>query len=173
MSMLKIKIKRLPSWDTNAGTPLMIRLPSQVSRPYCLLCTCWSGFFFLNLEGMYLCLVWCSLFWQDLKLCWKPCFSRAVPQRYLRGCVLCYSPPFGWTTTPFYSYYSLVINYLHRQCLESLAGYQINWPEVTWMLLCAGAWYQAPWGDSHPPPLLHSTLQMLWWVFPDIWISFY
>ena len=33
MSMLKIKIKCLPS---NAGTPLMIRVPSQEPRPYWL-----------------------------------------------------------------------------------------------------------------------------------------
>ena len=88
----------------------MIRLSSQVPRPYwlavyMLICCCF--FFPGNLEGMYPWLVWCSLFWQDIKLCWKPCFSRAVPQSYLRGCLLV-----GSNTTLLYSYYSLVIDYL-------------------------------------------------------------
>ena len=34
MSMLKIKIKCLSSGDTSAGPPSVIRLPSQVPRPY-------------------------------------------------------------------------------------------------------------------------------------------
>ena len=34
MSMLKIKVKCLSSGDTSAGPPSMIRLPSQVPRPY-------------------------------------------------------------------------------------------------------------------------------------------
>ena len=36
MSVLKIKIKCLPSWDANAGTPSMIRLTLQVLRTYWL-----------------------------------------------------------------------------------------------------------------------------------------
>ena len=36
MSMLKIRIKCPSTWYTNAGTPLTIRLPSQVPKPYCL-----------------------------------------------------------------------------------------------------------------------------------------
>ena len=42
-------------------------------------CVCANLYFLGNFEGMYSCHVWCSLFWQDIKLCWKPCFSGAVP----------------------------------------------------------------------------------------------
>ena len=34
MSTLKIRIKCPSTWYTNAGTLLMIRLPSQVLKPY-------------------------------------------------------------------------------------------------------------------------------------------
>ena len=34
----------------------------------------------------------------------KPCFSRAVPQSYLRGWLLGYSPQLGSDKTLFYSY---------------------------------------------------------------------
>ena len=53
MSMLKIRIKRPSTWYINAGTPLMIRLPSQVPKPYCLavhMLVC--SFFFWNLKEM-------------------------------------------------------------------------------------------------------------------------
>ena len=44
MSILKIKIKGLPSRDANASTPLIIRLSSQVAKPYrvvyVLICFC-------------------------------------------------------------------------------------------------------------------------------------
>ena len=66
-------------------------------------------FFFWNLEGMYTCCVWHSLFWRDIKLCSKPCFFRTVPQSYLRGCLKGYSPQFGLNKTLFYSYYRLFI----------------------------------------------------------------
>ena len=89
----------------------MIRLPSQVPRPhwltmYLLICFSW------NLEGMYLWLVWCSSFWQDTKLCWKPYFSRAGPLSYLRG-YSGFSPQFDSNKTLFYSYYRLFIDYFH------------------------------------------------------------
>ena len=42
-------------------------------------CVCANLYFLGNFEGMYSCHVWCSLFWWDIKLCWKPCFSGAVP----------------------------------------------------------------------------------------------
>ena len=47
-----------------------------------LLCTCWSAIFwvlyFRNLEGIYPWLVGCSLWWQNIRRCWKPCFLREV-----------------------------------------------------------------------------------------------
>ena len=52
--------------------------------------TCWVHadlFIFYKLWRNYPWLVWCSLFWQDIKLGWKPCCSRAVPQSYLREIV--------------------------------------------------------------------------------------
>ena len=102
MSMLNIKIKCLPSWPASAGTSLMIRLPSQVPRPYWLT----MYLFFWNLEGMDSWLIWCSWFWQDIKLCWNPCFSGAVLwSGYLRSCLPGYSPQFGSNKTLFYSYY--------------------------------------------------------------------
>lgn len=35
---------------------------------------------FWNLEGLCPRNVWCYLFWWDIKICWTPCFFRAVPQ---------------------------------------------------------------------------------------------
>ena len=103
MSMLKTKIKCLSSWDANAGFPLMVRLPSHMPKPcwlavYMLICVCVC---FLEL---YPWLVKCSLFWQDIKLCWKPCFSRAVSQSHLGRWSLGYSPQFGSDKIIFYSF---------------------------------------------------------------------
>lgn len=66
MSMLKTKTKSFHSRDPIAGPPLMLRLPSQVSR------LCWLAvnvliWFFWNLRKMYPWLVWCFLLWQDIK----------------------------------------------------------------------------------------------------------
>ena len=36
-----------------------------------------------------------SLFWHDRKVCWKPCFSEAISQNYLRGWLPGYRPHFG------------------------------------------------------------------------------
>ena len=72
MSMFKIKIKCLPSWDINAGPPLVIRLPSQAPRPYWLTIHI-LALFLWNFEGVSFWLVWHSLLWQDTK--WKS-FSR-------------------------------------------------------------------------------------------------
>ena len=36
-----------------------------------------------------------SLFWHDRKVCWKSCFSEAISQNYLRGCLPGYRPHFG------------------------------------------------------------------------------
>ena len=38
------------------------------------------------------------------KLYWKPCFSREIPQSYLRGCLPGWSPRFGSNQTLFYYY---------------------------------------------------------------------
>ena len=64
---------------------------------------------FIDFEGMYPFYVWCSLLWQDIKLCWKPCFCRTVPSSYVRGCPLSCSPQFDLGKTIFYSYYRLFI----------------------------------------------------------------
>ena len=52
MSILKVKIKCLLSWDAIAGTPSITRLPSQVLRSY------WLAMYVLvyfseHFEGMY------------------------------------------------------------------------------------------------------------------------
>ena len=44
---------------------------------------------FGNSDGMGPCQVW-PLFWQDTKLCWKPCFYRAGPESH--------SEAFSWAT---------------------------------------------------------------------------
>ena len=81
-----------------------------------------ADLFFWNLEGMNRWFVRGSLFWQDTKLYWKPCFSRAVPQNYLRDCLPGYSPQFGWNKTLFYSNYRLFIDYFCQQAYSSMSG---------------------------------------------------
>ena len=114
MSKSKIKIKYLPSLDANADTPLMM-IPFPDAKVILTPCVR-ADLFFWNLEGMYPWLVWCSWFWQDIILCWKPCFSGAVPQSFLRpGYLLGFSPQFGSYKTLFSSYYRLFIDYFHWQ----------------------------------------------------------
>ena len=100
-----------PFWDTNVETLGTRRLLSQVPRPY-QLAVHMLIMFFWNLVRMYLWVpdVLCS---DKVYNCVdKPYLSRAVPQSYLRGCLLGYSPPFGSEKTLFYSYYRLFIDYL-------------------------------------------------------------
>lgn len=111
-----------------ACSPLMLRLPSQVPRSRwfavsMLICS------FLKLGGTYPWWVWCSLFWQDPKLCWKPCFYRAVSQSYLRTCLPGCCPLFGSNKTLCYSYYRLFVDYFHRQLPPQPCGFQGN-PEL-------------------------------------------
>ena len=73
--------KCLPFYDAPANTPSKIMFLSQMPRScwlivYMLICLFW------NLERIYPCHVWCSLFWQNIKLCWKPCFSGTLSQSY-------------------------------------------------------------------------------------------
>ena len=83
----------------------MIRLSSRRQGHTDLLCSSLPFFFFFfwNLEGMYPWLVSWSLFWQDMKLCWTPCYSRAVSQSALGSWLLSYSSQFGSNKTLFYS----------------------------------------------------------------------
>lgn len=81
MSILNIKIKCLPSWDAEAGMPLMKRLPRCQSLTDSL-CT-YRPVFFLETVKKSIS-IWC-LFWQDKKLDWKPCFSRIVFQSNLKS----------------------------------------------------------------------------------------
>ena len=126
MSMLKIKIKCLHSWETHAAPPSRTRLPFLGAKATLTHWVCafaslavlglscgmwdlvpWPGIepgppaltaqslshrttrevpwcvFLWNPEGMHPCHVWCSLFWQDIKLL-KRCFSGAFLS-YLRG----------------------------------------------------------------------------------------
>ena len=78
---------------------------------------CWCGLFHFSwdLERMYPWLIWCSLFWQDIKLCWTSCFFGAVPQGYLRGCLLGYTLQFGSNKTLFFSYCRSCVDYFHHQ----------------------------------------------------------
>ena len=152
MSMLKIKIKCLHSWETHAAPPSRTRLPFLGAKATLTHWVCafaslavlglscgmwdlvpWPGIepgppaltaqslshrttrevpwcvFLWNPEGMHPCHVWCSLFWQDRILCWKPHFSVAVPYSYLRGCFLACDPCFGANKTVLYWYYWLFI----------------------------------------------------------------
>ena len=69
-------------------------------------------FFFASLEWMYRLSFWCSFFWQDIKLWWKTCFSRVVPQSYLRGCLPGYHPQFGWNKTFLFLLWIISVNTL-------------------------------------------------------------
>ena len=70
-----------------------IPFPATRCRPD-LLCMCWSVLFFKPWRNVSLtCLKFFLL--TRIKLCCKPCFSGAVPQNYLRGCLLGYGPHFG------------------------------------------------------------------------------
>lgn len=69
-------MKCLPSWDTNADTQSFDgKLPFQVARAYCL--TVYTLIWcFRNPEGMFPWLGWFCLFWQDIKVSWKPHISQ-------------------------------------------------------------------------------------------------
>lgn len=103
----------LPFLEANAGTPLMVRFPSLVPRLY------WLAVFVLiccfeilkeSLPGLF------DILGSDnTKLCWKPCFSEALPQSYLRlGCLPGFGPQFGSHKPLFYPYYRLSIDYFHQ-----------------------------------------------------------
>ena len=118
--MLKIKIKCLPSWDANAGTPLMMRIPSQVPKPYYLLCTSWSVFWIflvLFLKPWRNVSLTCLMFFvlTRHKTVLKTMLLQSRSQSYLRGCLLGYSPQFGSDKTLFYSYYKLFTDYFCGQ----------------------------------------------------------
>ena len=93
----------LPSWDANAGSPLMLAgLPSWGPSPWWLAVHTLVWFFPFrffwgggNLRGKSSWFVSCSLLRQDTKLCWKPCFLGAIPQSYLKGCLPGRGPQFG------------------------------------------------------------------------------
>ena len=124
----------------NAGPPSMKGLPSQVAWPHwstvhgvatLIHCPC-AGLTFWNLEGKYPWIVWYSLFCQDVKLCWKPCFSGAIPQRYPRGCLPGSSPQSDPDKTLFYFYYRLFIDYFHWQPVVSKSYLALS---SSWILL--------------------------------------
>ena len=109
-------------WDAKAGTSWMIRLPSQVPRPYCLAvymlicCVCFVLFFF---ETLYECI---PIVLTRHKLCWNHAspeqFLRVISQSNLGGCLLGYSPQFGSKKTLFYFYYRLFIDYFCQYYLS-------------------------------------------------------
>ena len=63
----------------------------------------------------------CSLFQQDIRMCWKPCFSRALSS-LVETTLLGNSPQFLSDKTLFYSYYRLFVDYLHQKCIISSRG---------------------------------------------------
>ena len=73
-----VYVKKNKRWNASLpGTPmlllslLMIRLPFQVARPYCL--TVYTLIWcFRSPEGMFPWLGWFCLFWQDIKPSWTP-----------------------------------------------------------------------------------------------------
>ena len=92
------------------SVPVLLQWWGSLSRCWGIL-TCYvlANLFVLKPWRNVSWLVWCSLFWQDMKLCWNPCFSRAAPLTYLRAA----SPQFGLNKILFDSYYSLFIDYFH------------------------------------------------------------
>lgn len=113
-------------WGLSAGTLLLSRHPSQVPKPYWLTVHMLS-FFFLIFKECISALFWCSLFWQDRKLCWQPCFfSRAVPQSHLRSCLQGYSPQLGSCKTLSYPYYRLFTDYFHQHHWSHSVFFIIN-----------------------------------------------
>ena len=80
MSVLKIKIKGLSSWD--ASPPSMMTVPAQVSKPHwfvvdMLICY-FLGFVFSKSWRNISLTCWVFFWWQNTKLCWKPRFLREV-----------------------------------------------------------------------------------------------
>jgi len=92
--------------------PVPVLLQWWGSLPRCqgtLTCYVLANLLFLKPWRNVSWLVWCSLFWQDMKLCWNPCFSGADPLTYLRAA----SPQFGANKTFLFLLYSLFIDYFH------------------------------------------------------------
>lgn len=83
--------KQIPSHSISINTPWKIRFPSQTPKSCCFTVYVLS----LSLLKPWRnspCRVdvWASFAW-GVRLCWKPCFSRAVPQSSWRGGLLSYS----------------------------------------------------------------------------------
>ena len=83
---------QIPSHGVQVNTPWKIRFPSQTPESCCLT-VCVLGLSLLKPWRNTPCRVnvWASFAW-GVRLCWKPCFSRAVSQSSWRGCLLSYSP---------------------------------------------------------------------------------
>jgi len=83
--------KQIPSHGVCINTPWKVRFPSQTPKSCCFTVYVLS----LSLLKPWRnspCRVdvWASFAW-GVRLCWKPCFSRAVPQSSWRGGLLSYS----------------------------------------------------------------------------------
>lgn len=104
-------MKSLPSWDTSALPPLMIRLSCQMPRP--IFCIYWSGFF-PNLEGIHPWLIWCSLFWQDMKLLKTLLLRSSSSELPEKLHLLGYCLQFISNKTLSHFYYREVIDSFHR-----------------------------------------------------------
>ena len=92
-------------------------------------------------------LVWWSLFWQESKLCWKSCFSRAVPQSYLGGCHPGYSPQFGFSIP--------IVDFKHVSKVTSVV-FDSLWPHGLYVAhqtpLSMGFSRQEYWSELPCPP---------------------
>ena len=116
--MLKIKIKCLSSWDTDAGSPLMIRLLSQVPRLCLLTCwsTCWSVlcFFFETCRNVTLTCLMFFVLTRYKSVAENPAslkqFRRAIWEAGFWA-----SPQLGSNKRHFYSYYWVFTDYFRRQ----------------------------------------------------------
>lgn len=129
-----------------------------------------------NLEGMSPWLAWRSLFWQDINLCWKPCFSGAVSQRHLGNGLPGCSPQFGSSKTLLYPYYIdclLIISVLIAWC---------SWQDIRKTHRRSPGIYFGPVLGTKPRPLerhppapspASQHPQMVRWALPHIRISLY
>ena len=104
---------------------------SDDSLPRCqghtnLLCMCLFVYFW-KLEMIYPWLAWCSLLWQDIKLCGKPCYSRAVPQINLSCCLPDHSPQFGSNKSLLYYYCRFLTNYYLKNFIYSFINFWLCW----------------------------------------------
>ena len=116
-----MKIKCLPSWDAKAGTPSMMT-PFPGAKAILTHCV-GADLFCWNIEGMYLWLVWCYLFWQDVKLCWNRAsleqFLRVIWEAGFRAIVLSLAEI---KLLSVYSYYRLLTDYFRRQYHSTRTG---------------------------------------------------